>query len=318
VFALLDGPSPEWRELDGSDGQVMVFLDTGHVLHFNGNDVNRITAHRFDGSRFVDGAAVPVTKQAPFVNISGGIPTGIGVIVEAVVAPLFRNPDKQQLMYALASHSTFIGGNDVYGLFADDDGGHMHWEYIGTVPGSTATLNSRIFALASLHGEPVFAGTEDGRIFSLSPRSQQAFQLTVPISATNPGSIWRICPLRDGVAYALYAGQNGQGFLLQSNFLNWDVVGKADGVARGLDLPSTEGQFYGFDIDRDASPPTLFVSTDKNVYDSRDEGDTWQLATTGLPARPHCTELRAVAHDNGQRFLYLTTWGRSLWRATLA
>ena len=191
----------------------------------------------------------------------------------------------------------------------------MHWDYIGTIP--TGMDNGQVWALASLHGDNVFAGTQDGRIFALSPRSKQPFELGVPIRDTKPGEIWRICVLRDGVAYASYCSQNNEGFLLQSNFFSWDPLGNNDNVARGIDVPAGEGPIYGFDIDRGANPHTLFAATDNHVFVSRDEGDTWKLATKGLPRRSHCTELRAVAHDNGQRFLYLSTFGRSAWRASL-
>src|SRR5262249_26216797 len=155
-----------------------------------------------------------------------------------------------------------------------------------------------------------FAGTQDGRIFSMSPRSKQPFEFGVPLRDTKPGEIWRICILRDAAAYAIYSSQ-GQGFLLQSNFFSWDQIGSNDNVAKGVDFPIGEGKISGFDIDRGAQSPTLFASTDDKVFVSRDEGDTWKFATKGLPRLPHCTELRAVAHDNGQRFLYLSTFGRS-------
>jgi hypothetical protein len=125
--------------------------------------------------------------------------------------------------------------------------------------------------------------------------------------------------LSDRLAYALYhSTSDNEGLVLQSNFFEWDVLGSMDQVAKGQGLPSGDGPFYGMDVDRAASPPTLFVCTDSNVYSSRDQGDSWQLASTGLPRRPHCTALRAVAHANGQGFLYLSTFGRSAWRATLA
>lgn len=310
VYAALDSGSNEFRQLEGSDGHVTLFIETGHVLHYNSNEVDKVTVHRWDGSQFVDGSVVPVYTSGPgSTDVSSGLPRAV---IEAVSLPLFRSTNSGQLMYAMACA---FGSSDVYGLFSNEDGGSMHWDYIGTIP--TSMDNGQVWALASLHGDNVFAGTQDGRIFALSPRSKQPFELGVPIRDTKPGEIWRICVLRDGVAYASYCSQNNEGFLLQSNFFSWDPLGNNDNVARGIDFPAGEGPIYGFDIDRGANPHTLFAATDNHVFVSRDEGDTWKLATKGLPRRSHCTELRAVAHDNGQRFLYLSTFGRSAWRASL-
>ena len=310
VYAALDSGSNEFRQLEGSDGNVMLIIETGHVLHYNSNEVNKVTVHRWDGSQFVDGSVVPVYTSGPgSPDVSNGLPKAA---IEAVSLPLFRNPASGQLMYAMACP---FESSDVYGLFSNEDGGNMHWDYIGTLP--ISPQNGQVWALASLHGDNVFAGTQDGRIFALSPRSKQPFEFGVSIRNAKPGEIWRISVLRDGVAYASYYSPNNGGFLLQSNFFSWDPLGSNDSVAQGIDLPTDEGPIYGFDIDRGASPPALFAATDNHVFVSRDDGDTWKLATKGLPRRPHCTELRAVAHDDGQRFLYLSTFGRSAWRASL-
>lgn len=123
--------------------------------------------------------------------------------------------------------------------------------------------------------------------------------------------------LRDGVAYVIYYTNSGRGLLLQSNFFSWDALGSNDNVAKGAGFPAAEGRIFGFDIDRGGSTHAMFAATDANVYVSRDEGETWNLAAKGLPRRPHCSELRAVSHDNGQRFLYPSTFGRSIRRANL-
>src|SRR5262249_36193224 len=59
----------------------------------------------------------------------------------------------------------------------------------------------------------------------------------------------------------------------------------------------------------------LYAATDKRVFISSDNGDTWQDASQGLPARPHCSDLRYIVTKDGASALYLSTWGRSLWKA---
>ena len=310
VYAAIDSASDEFLQLEGGDGHVVVFLDTGHALHCDGVIASKITANRFDGARLVDGTIVPVGVRGPGgTDVSDGLPLAL---VEPISLPIFRSADSGQLLYAMAC---VFGSADIYGLFANNDGGNMHWDYIGSVPISAE--NGQVWALASLHGDNIFVGTQDGRIFSLSPRSEQPFEFGVPLRDTKPGEIWQICVLRDGVAFASYFSQTNEGFLLQSNFFSWDPLGSNDNVARGTDFPTDEGPIYGFDIDRGAQTLTLFAATDTNIFVSRDQGDTWKLATMGLPRCAHCTELRAVTHNNGQRFLYLSTFGRSVWRAPL-
>ena len=65
VYAAIDSPSDEYLQLEGGDGHVMVFIDTGHGLHCNGDNVTKITANRFDGAHLVDGFTVPVGDRGP-------------------------------------------------------------------------------------------------------------------------------------------------------------------------------------------------------------------------------------------------------------
>jgi hypothetical protein len=64
----------------------------------------------------------------------------------------------------------------------------------------------------------------------------------------------------------------------------------------------------------------IFAATDGDVFVSHDQGLTWVDASLGLPARPHCVDLRvaASADGTGGRDLYLATYGRSVWRAAIA
>jgi hypothetical protein len=61
----------------------------------------------------------------------------------------------------------------------------------------------------------------------------------------------------------------------------------------------------------------LMVATDDAVYLSRNDGQTWQRASSGLPRRPHCGDLRFVIDSLGGANIYLGTFGRSVWIASL-
>jgi hypothetical protein len=83
-----------------------------------------------------------------------------------------------------------------------------------------------------------------------------------------------------------------------------------------LHLDASE-EFVSLTIDREAVPQTLYACTDTRVFLSRDEGDTWLLAPTQLPARVHCTGLAIGAARPSSRHLYLSTYGRSVWQAKI-
>jgi hypothetical protein len=134
----------------------------------------------------------------------------------------------------------------------------------------------------------------------------------------DPGAVLRFIIVNDSVAFAVYDTAT-QGWILQLGPLRWDAIGSDQpNVAKGIGLPASEGIFYDMEIDRTTSPATLFVATDSNVYISRDMGNTWQLASLGLPQRPHCAGLQFAAPRAGVHYLYLSTYGRSVWRAKLS
>jgi hypothetical protein len=149
----------------------------------------------------------------------------------------------------------------------------------------------------------VFASTRKGRVFSVAP-NQTPFELATPLPKA---PIRSLVVVRDGLAFAILDGSPSA--ILQSDFFNWDQLGSNDNVARGAGLETNGEPFVALAIDRVSTPPALFACTDSRVFVSRDEGDTWKLATTGLPKRVHCTSLAVgAARQDG---------GRSVWQARL-
>jgi hypothetical protein len=136
------------------------------------------------------------------------------------------------------------------------------------------------------------------------------------------GTVVRIGTARDGVAYAAMNGVrwNVAGNTVTNNTVlrrEWVPAGAVLGpqppqwVARAAGLPVGE-PFYALDVDSTVKPAVAFVATDRNVYVTRDDGKTWADASRGLPARPHCSDLRVV-QDVRATYAYLSTWGRSVW-----
>jgi hypothetical protein len=174
-------PKP-WTLLLGGDGQLSLFLASGDLIWYPNDwssaDPIGVRSSRWDGSQFPPYEVIPVSVPKSGSNFPNGL---LNAVVGVVNSPDFRNPTTHQQMYAVGSPS---GSNDVYGLFADDDGGNKHWDYIGSV--LIDVTKSKITALGSRAGHNIFVGTNDGRIFAMGPTGS-ALELLVAPQATNPG-----------------------------------------------------------------------------------------------------------------------------------
>jgi hypothetical protein len=306
VYTLIDGNQTPWKELDNSDGQLALFLSTGNLLY--GNNVRPMVRNAtWNGNVLSGGPAVPVTVGDPTLPpLTSGLfdPVDTGnfyrqTVVEIVITPKFRRGG--ELMYAAAG---LISG--VYGLFANPDGGNIQWVFLGAVP-ITVKVNADsdyITAVGSLDGSTIFVGTAKGRIFAFDSKQGSALELNVLLSADAPGGIHRFAVQSATGAFAIL-NRGGNGYILRLNTLRWEPL------AGGLPNES----FFGLEVDWTADPKTLFAVTDSRVYASRDNGDTWQSESQGLPRRPHCSDLRFVTKPTGGHYLYSSTYGRSLFRA---
>jgi hypothetical protein len=308
LFCALESPDTKgWQTLDGGDGIVMRFLSDGLLLSVSPNDntppPRRARLSRWNGTAFADPKEVPVTSpSASALSVFGD--------VQPVTKPSFTLPDTQKLLFAVASTAN-AGGQliNAYGLFTDGTIGNAEWQLIATLP---LQSGDSISSIASLNGHQVFAGTRQGRVFSFAP-FQRPFELVV--SPADKGPVHDIVVVRDALAFALYDGPATKA-ILQSEFFNWDPLGSNENVARGVNLEGSE-PYVALIIDRETSPQTLYACTDTRVFVSRDEGNTWLLATTHLPSRVHCTGFAVGAARPGGRYLYLSTYGRSVWQAKI-
>lgn len=298
VVSQLTAPATQtpWAPVDRCDGGVVTFIGTGQVLTdvVCGGTGSNLWARSLHGRSLYDidkGAEVSVrAKNGPDVLRSP--------ILEAVVAPAFRNGDGQ-LMYAVASPFNTL---QVFGLFAKSDGGDLHAELIGTVPGGNQP--DSVNALASLDGTTVLIGTSSGRALQLTPSSRGPTSATAVKVADDvpPGVMTRILVISSTLAFANY--NNGKtGRIIRFDGQTW--------IRSDAGLPGNA--CYGL-----ASQGTtvIFTCTDDRVFSSRNQGQTWMNASSGLPRRPHCADLR-VGTTPGGDVIYVSTFGRSLWVAGL-
>ena len=217
-----------------------------------------------------------------------------------VQIPRHRN-GSGELMYAVGAAGS---DNQIDGLFAKETGvfcllvgGCLHWEPLGEVgTGEVVT------ALSSRLGDDVMIGTDKGNIYVLlDPSGGEMQQLPLTAPEKGGGRIGAIIEL-ESVVFAAWNGQNGH--ILRWRDWQWKDVG-----------PSGDIGFAAFDSPGNGS--SVFAVTQNRVYESIDLGDSWLAASDGLPAVPQGMDIHSVKEPSGKTFLYLATYGRSLWRAEL-
>lgn len=342
-----------WYKVEGGDGgwNALVDNDFAHVRNIMGEAVkasyiltglplNTPPQSQF-GDQYPRDSVIPVGTSLPPDKV--GLKAQIG---EAVMQPTHRNPAGQLLVAVAAENQS----NKVFGLFhgslipppeqvqAGTEDPVYHWEEIGTLP-----VGEWVSALGSFHGEKVFAGTEgQGNMYVIDVATKSVIKQTVALPKPSPstqmkgGTFLRIVGFVDETKlFATLLGATEvdistgapvlgtpavQGYVLRLDGDTWNVTA-------GAGLPNE--LLYGFVAVN--APGTriehgLLVSTDDAVYISRDEGQNWRRASSGLPRRPHCGDLRSVVHSGpaddpepgDPAYIYLGTFGRSLWIVTLS
>jgi hypothetical protein len=295
-----------------------------------------------------------LSREEPGPVISEFIPWAR---IESVFNPHYRNKAEQLMFAVavadpLTPHTEAVPGTSaqVFGLFAGSDGNDIHWEPIidpnwtypwGTYGGGTAGLPGGTYrgggsgagsgfvefkwwfrAAGSFDGHRVFFSTQDSenttRIYTLRPKDgtvQGPFSLPPHLMLPEGGVITQFAVLSDKVALATYNyAVTGAGYLIRTRNSGEDWE-KVDGFPL---VPATGTRYlFGLDYDYTTSPKTLYVSTETSVWVSKDNGLTWNDFSNGLPECPNCGDLRYVELLDGTRFLYLGTWGWSVWRIRL-
>jgi Repeat of unknown function (DUF346) len=281
------GSGEPWRQFIASDGGITVCLRTGQILYTNNMDP-RVSVFRYGGS----GVKVPLTVPKP-----GGSPSadGLACSPHIVNEPTYTNA-AGQWMVAVASD-----GTDLYGGFADGDGGNLHWEYLGAI---VVTNGAAINCANSSDGHVILAGFSDGRIAAFDTATAGSTFQTIYPGKDGRGSVVRVLMHDVGYAYAI-ANRGPNGIVLRYQDGVWERV------AHNLPLE----RFWGLTTDWLADPKTMFVTTDSRVYTSTDRGESWQIMTQGLPRRAHLNEIDFVEESTGARFIHAATWGRSIFRS---
>lgn len=300
------GPPTPWIQCQGGDGGWNALLfDGGMVANAEGTAVTS-----FEQPGFVVSGVPPIVVPDPF-DKNGLVPTSADVVRH----PSFRNRFGEKMFAAAGTVGNISKASEVYGLFQSGPEQSYHWERLGTTP-----QGWRVDAVGSYNGGTVMVATANAdhtqtHLFALDSKAGSFLDLPIILPTPIPdtpqtgGVITRIVMVRDGIGFAVLNGTNlKNNYLLRLDGLHW-IVPMATG------LPS-KSSFFGLEAIQDRDRIILFVTTDDQVYMSEDAGNTWVQASGGLPARAHCGDLRAGKVD-GRSFLFLGTYGRSVWQTNL-
>ena len=293
------GPGP-WRRLGGGDGGWVAFLDDGGMLQRNKDEPVIAATRDFPGPLMKNRGVMPVVP--PIAGAPDGLPAG--TFGDAVRRPRFRGPSGQHMVAVGALGST------IYGLYIDPGSPTgYHWESLAMLPNGLTSS-----CVGSFSGGTVFAAS-GARIFVIDSKNGSVLELPVQLPKPNPaapqtgGAVIRIVALDDRTTYAvLNATSDGNNYVLRLDGLVWRVPGV-------VTPPNT--LIFGFDAVRNREGTVyLFASTGTRVWASDDDTRTWSDVSGALPERAHNAEIRIATHDR-QTSIYLSTFGRSVWRAPL-
>ena len=296
LYTVIGNPAQPWQRIQKGDGGLMMFTRTGQLIneilaqHGGGVIITNWVGSAFDLNGQFD---IPIlhnkpgtsTKYVNYLNPSA---------VELVNDPTYLNA-QGKLIYAVAGQ-----GPDLYGLYDVTDVQKANWGYLATTPDQ-----SIITALGAGSGKTVFVGTDSTQVFVFNVATG-VFQFSQGLP---PADI-------NGYVAKIIVQDEPEAFLiLDIRFKEGAIYHTTDGklwekLAGGL----PNENFHAMDTDWTRHPKPLFVSTDGAIYRSDDNGQTWQNQSSGLPKRPHCGDLRFVLTPKNERYLYLSTYGRSVWR----
>jgi hypothetical protein len=193
--------------------------------------------------------------------------------------------------------------SSVFGLFASSNGSSVYWLPLGQIGGGQ---NASAVA-PTYNGGSVFVGTDTGNTYRLdAPYTSPALLLAVNQPAVGNPAVAGLYAFFSTVAYAAY-NVSGSGYVMYWDGTSWNSVGTAV-LPHNLPFQSIMAK----DLN------TLYVASTIAVYDSYDAGNSWSSASIGLPANiTTTTDLHLVTEPSATTYLYLATYGRSLWRTPI-
>jgi hypothetical protein len=278
----LDPSTGAWRPLGGGDGHLMMYVTGGELVHYHNMDpFSRQGDWNPQNHKFQNNAHISGAKRRDLICAPVTVP---------------RVPQGSPMLA--------VGGKrfEVFGLFR---GSYLFWRFLGRT-GTT----KEITGIGAYSGDKIFIGTYGAWLLAFDPSNgmHKALRIKANITGTRrqKSEIHQIVIPDENIGFAtLNTPATGEGLILATtDFSTWTELGS---------FPKGLGMVYGLEADWQRSPKQLYAATDDGVYVSVTAGQTWKKESNGLPAVPHSSGLRRVRGP----WLYLATFGRSTWRASL-
>ena len=303
VFSFVaDGSQKPWNRIVGGDGIVSVVLENDRFLFWSNTGPPTARIAKWNGTQPDAAVEVAVRTPSPSIPAGGFLSNPFG---EPVFHPVFRRDGSNQPMYAVAAFDASGTFGEIWGLFADPDGGNPVWDFLTAI---NPAINGSATAIASEDGRTLLIGTASGLIFSYdSPSGVLKAMKIDPAIVAPAGQVYQFSFLEGGFAMARF-GTTLLRFEPLRNF--WTGV-------EGNGLPTDEGSLRFMAVDPSRTPRILYTATDFAVHATWDVGANWLPVSRGLPVRCHPSTLRFVTDPDRSRHLYLFTYGRSAWKARL-
>lgn len=324
------------------DGRLVVALPNGRLLNaynmdagvrdYQWNDqtsiFDRTTASNIIPTDQPDPQSIPAANG---LQVAGNqfLISGIGkclLPVSTINNDRYKNPAGEEMIVLGAPNDKITPGNWLYGLFLKMDStattNSGHWTALNSIPLAASEV---IWAVGTFNKDHFFVGTNNmstgqGKIWYLKSQSALPWKSTDVFDATPtfPGAFPGIIQFATDPNHVYAITQGPFIFRMTLNadhFPQWQVINSPPGL-------NTLGSSYdGYtSIAVNQHGPTLFVSSDTGVFSSKDAGDTWTTISgisAGLPNWPRCMDLAVVNEDTGADYLYLATYGWSIWRLLL-
>lgn len=304
-----EGTRSSIRQFEGGDGNTVMFVTETIVLHRN-NTLTRDNGKVEFGNRIrrsnYDPAAHDMDNELGTVVPAEGYPDGMPFpSAAAVVTDPHYKRDGARMLAVVGK------GTEVHGYF--DSAAPGAFRKLGDVgPGASTPDNPRsITAIASYNGFVVLAGTSDGHVYAVEAASGAVTDEPTSFGGWAGSSVSKLIWPAPTQRY---------GTLANSVVFTWNPLLSTSPTAKpGVWLLTTGTLTSGAtDIEYAAlatGGAALFACTDFGVEVSIDDGGTWTDVGSGLPARPHCRDIRLGINAAGKPALFIATYG---WGAFIA
>ena len=283
-------PTDPWTKVDGGDGDMFSYVSGEKLLlQSNGDDYPRLMSYTTSNPAVLSEVGIP----DPPASVGYG---DFRPVVLALPHPVELGHGLHDIL-AIAADGASISGLS-HSMFSG-----WTWQVLATVPSG-----SRITSFATIDGSTFLVGCANLRLFEMTLGGSAIEYPIGGISNANQHQIVMLAPSDiANPSFAVASSQAGTMLLSSSNGLAWGPA--------ATQPPGTRIRHLA--LDRGSRSQRLFVSREEGVLYSDDGALSWNDWSLGLPRLPQTRMLSILQRRDGRRWLYVSTWGWSVWRRPL-